>query len=244
MTQDTSVQKKQKPMAVHSAPWRETVRNGLQHFTVQATDTMLDQLAFHAAEMLFWNKKTNLTAITDPYEVAVKHMIDSAAVLPLLTPGSSLLDLGSGGGFPGIPLKILCPGLKVTLVDASRKKVSFLKHVIRTRSLKDIGAFHARGEELARDEAFRGAFDVVISRAFSALDVFVPMALPFLKPDGRIIAMKGRDNEEEEALFETVAGTLADGTSVTARDLVLTRTLYTLPFIDSRRAFLVIALKK
>lgn len=244
MTSDTSVQKKQKPMAVHSTPWRETVRNGLEHFTVQVTPTMLDQLAFHAAEMLFWNKKINLTAITDPYDVAVKHMIDSAAVLPLITPSSAVLDLGSGGGFPGIPLKILCPSLSVTLVDASRKKVSFLKHVIRTRSLKDIEAFHARGEDLAREESFRGTFDVVISRAFSGLDVFVSMALPFLKPDGRIIAMKGPDNAQEEALFESVAGTLADGTSVTARDLVLTQTLYTLPFIESRRAFLVIGLKK
>ncbi|GAB6094500.1 16S rRNA (guanine(527)-N(7))-methyltransferase RsmG [Desulfatiferula olefinivorans] len=244
MTHDAPVQKKQKPMAVRSAAWMETLQKGLAFFSVRPTPVMLEQLAFHAAEMLFWNKKTNLTAITDPYEVAVKHMIDSAAALSIIPPSSSVLDLGSGGGFPGLPLKILCPSLSVTLVDASRKKVSFLKHVIRTRSLKGIEAHHGRGEDLACDPTFRGAFDVVISRAFSGLDVFVPMALPFLRPDGRIIAMKGKDIDQEERLFDAVAGTLADGSAVTARDLDLTRTLYTLPFIASRRAFLVIGLKK
>lgn len=235
---------RKKTMAVHSPAWKETIRKGLAHFNVSATPSMVEFLAFHASEMLFWNKTTNLTAITDPFEVAVKHMIDSAAALPLVAPGSSVLDLGTGGGFPGIPLKILEPSLNVTLIDASRKKVSFLKHVIRTKSLKGIEAFHARGEDLAGDDAFRGRFDVVISRAFSALDVFVPMALPFLTPGGRIVAMKGREIDQEEALFETIEGCLADGSPIRARDLVMKRMTYTLPFMESQRTFLIIGLEK
>lgn len=235
---------KKKSMAVHSPVWKDTVRKGLDFFNVPSTPAMIEQLAFHASEMLFWNKKTNLTAITDPYEVAVKHMIDSAAAFSLIDPDSSVLDLGSGGGFPGIPLKILNPSLNMTLVDASRKKVSFLKHVIRTKSLDTIQALHARGEDLAGEESFQGRFDVVISRAFSGLDMFIPMALPFIKEGGRIIAMKGKELEPEEAGFETIQGRLCDGTLIRSQDLDMERILYSLPFIESQRAFLVIRVKK
>ncbi|MBU1171119.1 MAG: 16S rRNA (guanine(527)-N(7))-methyltransferase RsmG [Proteobacteria bacterium] len=233
----------EKAMVVHSQAFKDTVKKGLDYFKVPSTPAMIEQLTFHASEMLFWNKKTNLTAITDPYDVAVKHIIDSAAAFPLISQGASVLDLGSGGGFPGIPLKILNPSLDMILVDSSRKKVSFMKHVIRTKSLTGIRAFHARGEELKDDKSFCGCFDYVISRAFSGLDVFVPMALPFLKENGRIIAMKGKEIDHEKSLLTTITGTAWDGRQVLCQDLSMEQILYRLPFIESQRALFVIGLK-
>ena len=103
----------------------------------------------HAAELIKWNRKINLTTITDPIEVASNHFLDSLVPARFMPPHAAMLDIGSGGGFPGIPLKVLLPELSVTLIDASRKKVSFLKHVIRTLKLDDIEALHIRAEDLA-----------------------------------------------------------------------------------------------
>ncbi len=105
--------------------------------------------------------------------------------------------MGTGGGFPSIPLKILNPSTHFCLVDASRKKVNFLKHVIRTLKLDNINAMHSRVEDLALDDAYAKSFDAVISRGFSGLEKFVGLALPLLKPGGKIYALKGKQAEEE-----------------------------------------------
>ncbi len=152
-----------------------------------------DQFVLHALELMRWNRKINLTAITDPREIAVKHFLDALAPAPLIPRGSTLLDIGSGGGFPGIPLKMVIPSLSVTLIDSSRKKVSFQKHLIRRLSLRDIEARHTRAQ------AFAGAdrFDVIICRALGSLSAFVGMALPLLAEQGLMIALKGKLSDEE-----------------------------------------------
>lgn len=165
--------------------------------SISLTEKQLELMEKHAAELLAWNKKINLTAIKIPEEVAEKHFADCIAAVGLFEDGQNVLDVGAGGGFPGIVLKVMNPSLNIWMVDASRKKVNFLKHVIRTLGLKGIDAVHARVEDLGVDEAYAGRFDAVVSRAFSELSMFVKLAHPFLKPDGWIHAMKGSRAPEE-----------------------------------------------
>ena len=189
-------------------------------FTV--THSQAVKMEQYGRELLLWNKKINLTAITEPAQVAEKHFIDSMAAADMVRTCGSLADMGSGGGFPGIVLKIMNPGLDIVLIDSVRKKVNFLKHVIRTLELKNIDAVHSRAEDLHAHPDFSGRFDCVISRAFADLDKFVRLAGPLIHADGRLLAMKGRQGRTEilpeiEAVWQT-------------------KTLpYTLPFEQSQR---------
>jgi len=128
-------------------------------------------------------------------DMAIKHFLDSIIPFSHLTPGSRLLDVGSGAGFPGIPLKIMLPSLKVTLVDATRKKVSFLNHVIQQLRLSDISVIHSRVENLQQER--QGEFDMIVCRAFSNLNDFVEKSLPLLAPDGLLMALKGKNVEPD-----------------------------------------------
>ncbi len=133
-----------------STEWAHIIDKGARAMGMCLERSQITRFAVHAKELMAWNRFAKLTAITDPIEIAVKQFLDIIPLFPLLPPGSRLLDIGSGGGFPGIPLKIMRPDLEVTLIDASRKKVSFQKHIIRTLALKDIEAHHIRAEELKR----------------------------------------------------------------------------------------------
>ncbi|WP_300460834.1 16S rRNA (guanine(527)-N(7))-methyltransferase RsmG [Desulfobacula sp.] len=154
-------------------------------------------MMLHAKELMAWNKKINLTAIKAPLPVAEKHFIDSIAAASFLENEQFLMDIGSGGGFPGIPIKIMNPSLTVVLVDSSRKKVNFLKHVIRLLHLKNIEAIHSRVEDLQKNEPYTNKFDAVVSRAFTELSGFVDLADPFLSKTGKIYAMKGNHADQE-----------------------------------------------
>lgn len=157
------------------------------------------RLVWFLGELLRWNRRINLTAITDPAEGIEKHLVDSLIPLPLLRGDETVLDIGSGGGFPGIPLKIASPGLKIRSIDAVRKKVDFQRHVVRRLALKGFEPVHGRIEEWAEKEGWNGAFGVVISRAFASLVDFGRGSLPFLAPGGRILAMKGPGGGKELA---------------------------------------------
>lgn len=146
-------------------------------------------------ELKAWNEKINLTAIKEDRDIIIKHFLDSLTPLKFIKPGSTLLDIGSGAGFPGIPLKVVEPSLNVTLLDSVNKKVTFMKHLIAELGLRGIEAIHSRAEDLARTR--KGQFDVVISRALTNLPDFVKLGEPFLTPDGILIAMKGSKADEE-----------------------------------------------
>lgn len=198
-------------MKIDSAQWRQVIRSGAADLGVQVEDRHLEQFAIHATALQQWSRRINLTAITDPAIMATKHFVDSLAPVAHIPETASLLDIGSGGGFPGLPLKVLMPSVTLTLVDASRKKAHFQAHVIRRLGAGGgAEALHLRAEAMAQQAAFLGAFDVVISRAMTALDRFVDLASPLLAENGRIIAMKGRtlvedlagpDSEQPEAVF-------------------------------------------
>ncbi|MFO7494878.1 MAG: 16S rRNA (guanine(527)-N(7))-methyltransferase RsmG, partial [Desulfobacterales bacterium] len=186
-------------MMIGSSDWQHVIRDAANRLGVEIGAAATEKFAVHARELLRWNQKMNLTAITDPAAMALKHFVDAVAALRVLPPGGRLLDIGSGAGFPGIPLKIARPALAVTLVDASRRKVSFLNHLIHTLTLEEAVARHVRVEALAADPHYAGRFDVVICRAFSDLAGFVAAGLPLLAPGGRLVAMKGRTAEAEVA---------------------------------------------
>jgi 16S rRNA (guanine527-N7)-methyltransferase len=184
-------------MEIGSREWQNYIIDGAQRLGIEIDAGMTTQFSIHAAELIKWNRKLNLTAITDPKDLAVKHFLDSLAPSQFIPDNARMLDIGSGAGFPGIPLKILNPSLKVMLIDGTRKKVNFLKHALRSLELENIEARQIRAEKLSEDPAYLNVFDVIISRALSSLKPFVKMALPLLAKDGTIMAMKGEVNQRE-----------------------------------------------
>lgn len=157
------------------------------------------RLLLYLDELLRWNKRINLTAVRERDAAVEKHLVDALTVLPLLRGDERLLDLGSGAGLPGIPLSIVRPGLQVVSVDAVEKKILFQRHAARLLSLTCFEAVHARGEALPQRPGCANGFDLVVSRAFASLPAFLRLALPCLRPDGRVLAMKGAEGERELA---------------------------------------------
>ena len=173
---------------------------GARELGISLSAAQLASLNQFAEELKKWNRRINLTAITDDEGIAVKHLVDSLSLLKVVQGPGRLLDIGSGGGFPGIPVKIVQPDLEIVSVDAVVKKISFQKQAVRLLNLANFTALHVRAETLAADHA--ESFDWVVSRAFSDIPSFVAMALPVLKRNGRIVAMKGRNAAEEVAAAE------------------------------------------
>jgi len=190
-------------MQIGSKKWQDLIYEGAKKLDVDIDKRKIDKFAIHALELMKWNQKTNLTAITDPFEIAVKHFLDSIVPVTIIPSNASLLDIGSGGGFPGIPLKISLPSLSVTLIDASRKKVSFLKHIIRILELKNIDALHIRAEDFAKKPGVKKKYNVIVSRALSSMTSFALTSLPFLKKEGVIIAMRGTVSDDDIRLLRS-----------------------------------------
>jgi 16S rRNA (guanine527-N7)-methyltransferase len=176
---------------------RDLLARQLEQLDIPVTAEALDQLLWFLDELLRWNRRINLTAIVDPVEGIEKHLVDSLTLFPVLAGQERLLDIGSGGGFPSIPLKIVLGELQAVSMDASQKKIAFQRHIIRELGIRGFEAVHGRAEQLKKQGAYVGAFEAVVSRAFSSLAFFAGLALPYLSPRGRIIAMKGAKGEEE-----------------------------------------------
>jgi len=161
---------------------------------VHLTPEQLRLFAIYQAELLDWNQRANLTAITDPREVQVKHFADSLACLLALReagPGPlRVIDVGTGAGFPGVPLKIVRPELRLTLLDSTRKKTLFLEHLVQVLSLTDVEVLTGRAEEVGRDLARRETYDVATSRAVAELAALAELCLPLVRVGGRMIAQK------------------------------------------------------
>ena len=185
---------------------RNLLVEGAKSFGIYLEDRDIEVFDLYLKELLKWNQKINLTAIRTEKGIVLRHFLDSLSVYPYLPRVSTLLDIGSGAGFPGIPLKMVEPSLEITLIDSVRKKVDFQRHIIRKLGLKGIETIHGRVQERAILEALEGRFDVVMSRAFSDIRSFLALSFPFLKKGGIVLAMKGRVDRKEIRLLSEKEG--------------------------------------
>lgn len=165
------------------------------------TDSQAQQFEKYFELLIDWNEKINLTAITEEYDVITKHFLDClmCAESGVITDGASIIDVGTGAGFPGIPLKISNSSLNVTLLDSLAKRLNFLNEVIGELNLDNILTVHARAEDGGRDAALREKFDVAVSRAVANLATLSELCLPFVKVGGYFVSMKGPGADEEIA---------------------------------------------
>lgn len=168
-----------------------------QKINIKFTKEQLNQFYEYMNLLLEWNEKINLTAITEPKEIILKHFIDSLTIDSYLKENSTLADVGTGAGFPGIPLKIVRPDLKITLVDSLNKRINFLNEVITKLNLKNITTVHSRIEDFGKDKKYREKFDYVTARAVANLSVLSEYLLPISKVGGKCICMKGSNVQEE-----------------------------------------------
>jgi len=155
-----------------------------------------------------WNRRINLTSIVDYDEVQLKHFLDSLTAAPLVGGQSRVIDIGSGAGFPGLPLKLALPGMELTLVESVGKKAAFLTHMVETLGLEGVEVVSERAEALAHDGRYRQRYDVALSRGVANLSTLAELALPFCAVGGRFIAMKKGDIGEETALSAKAIGIL------------------------------------
>jgi 16S rRNA (guanine527-N7)-methyltransferase len=185
---------------------KDLLMEGATAFGIHLNEKDVEAFDLYLRELLKWNQKINLTAIRSEKGIVVKHFLDSLSAYPYLSKPSSLLDIGSGAGFPGIPLKMVEPFLEVTLIDSVRKKVDFQKHILRTLGLKGIEAIHGRVQDKEVLQSMGSRFDFVISRAFSDVQTLLILSFPFLKKGGIVLAMKGEMNRGEIPSLSKIEG--------------------------------------
>lgn len=173
----------------------ELLVSGLQQFIPEVSPQAVDNLLRYSDLLLEKNKVMNLTAVTDPCEVVTRHFLDCASLAPYIKKGEMVLDVGTGAGFPGIPLAILCPDAEFTLLDAQRKRIDFLTEVVDALELNNVFPVHGRAEEFAA--VHRASFDLAVSRAVAELRVLCELALPMVKVGGAFYAMKAADCMDE-----------------------------------------------
>jgi 16S rRNA (guanine527-N7)-methyltransferase len=214
--------------------FKEELAKAAAEYGINLSDTQMEQYNRYFELLVEWNEKINLTAITEPKEVAIKHMIDSITAYDenLFKDGTTVIDVGTGAGFPGLPLKIFCPEIKLTLMDSLNKRIKFLQTVVEELGLKDVECVHARAEEGARNKKYRESFDITVSRAVARLPILCEYCLPFVKKGGHFIALKGmqyHDEAEEAAKAIKVMG----GSKTEIRPVKL-------PELDDKRAVITI----
>lgn len=175
----------------------EKMKENLKKIKIELSEEQINQFYNYMNILIEWNKFMNLTNITEPSEIIQKHFIDSLTALKDIRENDAVIDVGTGAGFPGIPIKIAYPKTKITLLDSLNKRIKFLNEVIERLNLDDINTIHGRAEELAHNEKHREKYDIAIARAVAPLNVLSEYLLPFVKINGYAICMKGTKGKVE-----------------------------------------------
>lgn len=173
------------------------ILNELKNFNFSTEQ--INQFDLFYQLLIDWNKKINLTTITEPKDFVIKHIIDSISIWneDLFSDVKTVIDVGTGAGFPGIPLKIFRPNLKITLLDSLNKRINFLNEVVNQLELKEVTLIHSRAEDSAHNPKLRQHFDLAVSRAVAKLNILSEYCLPFVKVDGYFVAMKSSNIDDE-----------------------------------------------
>lgn len=217
----------------------EIFKQELAKIGIELSDTQMRQFQRYYELLVEWNEKINLTAITDLEEVYLKHFYDSitlANALDLKDDNYSICDVGAGAGFPSIPLKIVFPNLKVSIVDSLNKRIKFLTLLCDELELENVSLYHDRAEDFGQNKAHRESYDLVTARAVARLNVLSELCIPLVKKDGKFLALKAAKSEEEvlesKKAIATLGGKLVEEVEMT------------LPFIEDKRYIVVIEKKK
>lgn len=183
--------------------------NWCRNNAISLTDTQKSAFEIYAKMLVEWNEKMNLTAITAEDDIAVKHFIDSISILKYIdiNPNAKLIDIGTGAGFPGIPLKIMRPDIELTLLDSLNKRLLFLDEVCKAINVT-AKTIHARAEEYSQKPEYREKFDYAVSRAVANLPALCEYCIPYIKKNGLFISMKGSDGENELSLAKNAIAVL------------------------------------
>jgi len=195
-------------------------------------DSQIQKFYKYMQLLLEWNKKINLTAITDENEIILKHFVDSLTVLKYIGANDKIIDVGTGAGFPGIPIAIMMPNVKITLLDSLNKRINFLNEVIKELDLKNVETIHSRSEDCGKDMLFREKYNIALARAVANLSTLSEYLLPFVKIKGKMVCMKGSEIEEELKNAEYTIKVL--GGKVVQRDE------FVLPGSDIKRNIIVV----
>lgn len=190
------------------AEFKETLKKEAKKIKVIVTDEKVKKFYNYMLSLLEWNKKINLTAITEPNDVILKHFVDSFTIHDYIKKDAKMIDVGTGAGFPGVPLAILRDDIRVTLIDSLQKRINFLNEVITTLGLQNVEAIHTRAEDLAQNEEYREKYDVVTSRAVANMSTLLEYMLPFNRVEGVCVCMKGSNVDEELNAAEKAARVL------------------------------------
>ena len=213
---------------------KELLREGCNQFNISISDEEINQFIQYKETLLEWNQKMNLTAIEDEKEIIIKHFLDSISCLLIkeLRGEGSLIDVGTGAGFPGIPIKIMQPQIKLTLLDSLNKRISFLQEVCNQLKIADITYIHGRAEDIGQNKLYREKYNYAVARAVASLNVLAEYCLPFVKVGGYFICQKGPQLEEEMKVANKAISILGGE--------VVDQQIINLPFSDISHRIVVI----
>lgn len=176
---------------------KQLLKDLSKQINIELTDEQINKFEKYQDLLLEWNEKINLTAITEEDDIIIKHFVDSLTISKYFNDNDKIIDVGTGAGFPGIPLKIIKENMKVTLLDSLNKRIIYLNDVVEKLELTNVETIHGRAEELSRKKEYREQYDVVTARAVANLKILSEYCIPFIKVGGMFVCMKGSNIDEE-----------------------------------------------